>query len=747
MTASILRRLPSLFILVCSTAWLAACRPGQAADARSAANGAQGEPLDPVAVSDADFSRSTCQVLLNDELSSQRQNLLAGVVRRQLTRASARFAAGHRDAGLRALTGGLYLVRAGELRKEMYDTGAPALSAGADEVARVGNEGRALALYGMLQSFVKDGKERRDIDAHVAALGRWSGSTRSAGRMQAAGAEQRAAVGRSLFDASNTALERARDKTVAWIRRALESNISELPIRNSFEREEAIEAYRALRAGGATLIAIYLRHGDPQGALDAIDRADLSKMIPPGLRDRLERAADDDDPAAWLDLFQLFETANSASRPETALDEDLARAASWGTALALYRSEPGSMRGAGPLSVQLAQYGMAEVAPCVLASALRPGASAEDVGWALGLMLRAIVSEDEIAQLGAARRTFEASKPLLELAETPKLRAQVRPSAARLSYVMGALETRAGELDRARPLIEKAVRSEPSIEALGTLAAIERQRRDYKSALTRLDQIVALAKKGGDAASECEARTHIFEIHRDRNALPEAKTALDTALSRCLDARQLARGGASQARAERLLARVLEQYGDTAALRRATERAYDASLSDMRQLTATVLDAARRALLRGDISAARDAVQRAVEADLADEDIVYAALWLQLLERKLNIPSDGTVEEAFATIEDAASWSGKLRAWARGRMADAELIKSARSRLQHTEAVFYVAMAHHTGGKRDAALPKLREVAQSEAIELVEVAIARDLVFRESSARLDVKLPPNADLP
>ena len=698
-------------------------------------------------VSDADFSKSACQVLLNAEQSSGRLNLLAGVVRRQLTRSGARFAAGHREAGLRALTGGLYLVRAGELRKEMYDTGGPALAAGAAEVSRVGNEGRARALYGMLEASVSNPKERSDIDAHVSALTRWSGSTRSVGRMQAAGAEQRAAVGQSLFDSSDASLKQARNKTVTWIRRALESNISELPIRNAFEREEAIEAYRALRAGGATLIAVYLRHGDPQGAIDAIDGAELSKMIPPGLRDRLERAADDDDPSAWLDLFQLFETANSAARPETALDEDLARAAAWGTALALYRSEPGSMRGAGPLSVQLAQYGMAEAAPCVLSSALDASASAEDIGWALALMLRAIVSEDEVADLGAARRTFSASKALLDLAELPKLRGSVRPSAARLYYVMGALETRAGELERARPLLEKAVRSEPTIEALGTLAAIERQRRDYKAALTRFDQIIALAKKSGDPASECEARTHVFEVHRDRNALPDAKLALETALSRCLDARQLARGGASQARAERLLARVLEQYGDTAALRRATERAYDASLSDVRQLTATVLDAARRALLRGDISAARDAVQRAVEADLADEDIVYAALWLQLLERKLNVPSDGTVEEAFATIEDAASWPGRLRAWARGRMSDTELIKGARSRLQHTEAVFYVAMSHHTRGMRDTALPKLKEVAQSEAIELVEVAIARDLVFKESSASLDAKLPANADLP
>src|SRR3712207_5711791 len=99
MTAPILRRLPFLITFLCSTALLPACRPGQAADARSAADGAAGEPLDPVDVSDAEFSRSACQVLLNDEVSGQRQNLLAGVVRRQLMRANTRFGAGHREAG------------------------------------------------------------------------------------------------------------------------------------------------------------------------------------------------------------------------------------------------------------------------------------------------------------------------------------------------------------------------------------------------------------------------------------------------------------------------------------------------------------------------------------------------------------------------------------------------------------------------------------------------------------------------
>src|SRR5262249_17160883 len=137
---------------------------------------------------------------------------------------------------------------------------------------------------------------------------------------------------------------------------------------------------------------------------------------------------------------------------------------------------------------------------------------------------------------------------------------------------------------------------------------------------------------------------------------PQAERALEHALTRAVDAERVSRAGSAQARAERLLARVLEHYSDDRALRRATERAYAASNSDLRQLSATLLDAARRALTRSDLPAARSAVQRAIEADLPSDDLVYVALWLQLLERKLKVPSDGTVEEAYANIDDNAGW-------------------------------------------------------------------------------------------
>ena len=75
------------------------------------------------------------------------------------------------------------------------------------------------------------------------------------------------------------------------------------------------------------------------------------------------------------------------------------------------------MRGATPLAVLLLEHGMGEVAPALVAPALVEQPTVEDVSWAMGLALRAIVIEEEIGDLEAARRTFGAAKPILEIAE------------------------------------------------------------------------------------------------------------------------------------------------------------------------------------------------------------------------------------------------------------------------------------------------------------------------------------------
>src|SRR5690606_10983438 len=107
-----------------------------------------------------------------------------------------------------------------------------------------------------------------DVRGHLDAMRDFKRATRSNGKMQTTGSDQRAAVQRALVDARIKALEEARDRTLEWMQAALRA--ADGPIRSSFERDEAVEAYRAVRTGGAVIAALYLRHGDPRGALAAL---------------------------------------------------------------------------------------------------------------------------------------------------------------------------------------------------------------------------------------------------------------------------------------------------------------------------------------------------------------------------------------------------------------------------------------------------------------------------------------------
>ncbi|HYJ08873.1 MAG TPA: hypothetical protein VEX18_07680 [Polyangiaceae bacterium] len=690
-------------------------------------------PIRAVDVGEADFAEKTYQLLVDGEATRERTGTLVGVVRQQLRRTAARFDRGGSAAGLRALLGGFLLVRAGEHRPEFLDGGDKALGSGAAEVARLGQEGYAIALYSMLWSELPAGPSRKEVESHIKAIQDFSRSTRGAGPLQSAGAAARVAVQRALLESTPEALTSARDLLLTWIRRAVDYNATEQPVRSNVDRDEPLEAYRGLRDGPISLAALYLRHGDPRGALTAIDSAELSRLLSPELRDHLERAADERDPDAWAQLYRVFEGA--AESAESGFDPELMAGAAWGAALELFRVEPATLHGSMPLAAQLVTHGMAEVGSLVLANAITRASSREELGAGLGMVLNAIVAEDASGQLESARRTYLAAQKLLDLAEARTALGKVSPSAARVRYVMAAIETRHAELDRARPLLDRAVAVEPSIDALAMLASIQRQKKNLDGALTALAGVIDLARRSQDALAESDALYQKFEILRDAGRAEAAK-ALDEALARSVEAQRLGHPGPSQARIERLLARVIEQYGDAGAIRRATQRAYDAANGDARQLSATVLDAARRALTRNDLPAARAAAQRALEASLGSDEIVYIALWLQLLEKKFNTPSDGTVEEAYSSIDDASGWPTRLRAWARRRITDAELLAAARDPSERTEATFYIAMKEQIAGKAAEASARLRDVASSPAIDLMEVAIARDLVAGTKSYTL-----------
>jgi hypothetical protein len=156
------------------------------------------------------------------------------------------------------------------------------------------------------------------------------------------------------------------------------------------------------------------------------------------------------------------------------------------------------------------------------------------------------------------------------------------------------------------------------------------------------------------------------------------------------------------------------------------------------------VDATRRALTSNNLQAAREATQRALDATLPPEDMIYVALWLTLLEKKVGVSSDGLVEEVLASFDEASGWTVKLRQWARGKLDDAGLIAAAKTKPEQTEAAFYTAMSRYVRGDASATA-ELDKVAHSEAIDLVEVGIARDLVA--SRQAMAFKLPGGVTLP
>jgi hypothetical protein len=87
-----------------------------------------------------------------------------------------------------------------------------------------------------------------------------------------------------------------------------------------------------------------------------------------------------------------------------------------------------------------------------------------------------------------------------------------------------------------------------------------------------------------------------------------------------------------------------------------------------------------------------------------------------------------------------------VASWALGKLSDDQLRQAATRRTEQVEAVFYIALSARVRGETSAALEGLRQVANSEALELVEVTVARDLLHQQSRIARPA-LPGSVELP
>jgi len=694
---------------------------------------------------DAHFAEAIRQLLVDGKPSEKRTKLLSLAVRTQLQHAGELFARGADTLGANAVLGAFMLLGSGEARANVLDASSlPALDGAIARFSARGEEGRALALLSLKQSLTAKGSpESSEIEAHLAAIRQWKTDTRATGAMQGLSAEQREAVARALLEPSEDNLVTATRAVDRWIERAVEINVTFQETRQLPDREEAVEAFRALQTGAYVMAALHLRQGRFADSLQAVESGAAARIARPNFFARLRAAAVDGRAEDHRALArELTELGRSEESDDEAVDPNVVDAALWGIGIEAYRRDPQSLAVAFLLGNQLVSYGMPEVAPLILEPALGAAPSASSLNGALELVGSALSEEESSPTTATARRIHASASRLLALTETPAYLGKLRTSSARLRQLMAALELRAGNSEAARDHMILAARFEPTVGGLASLATLQQQLGDPKAARETADRATHLVAEALPNLEIAQAHLVVFELARDGGDASTARQALDRALTITLEARRLGGSNELGLRAETLLARVFDGYGEHERATRAMARALDLADLHRPRLTETMLAAIGRAVVRRDLGAARVALGLGIKADTDRDALVYGALWVGELERMLGESTDGKVSRVFAEAVNGNGWTARLARWARGSLSDAELTQAAKNHSDRVEAAFYLALRAKARKAPDGG-ERLRAVAQDPLVDLYEVRLARDML----APQLQLGLPRDVLVP
>jgi tetratricopeptide (TPR) repeat protein len=457
---------------------------------------------------------------------------------------------------------------------------------------------------------------------------------------------------------------------------------------------------------------------------------------------------DKPDATRWIDLRHAL-TPNARDRDhedEEALeDRELLRAAGFGIACQAYRADPTQPEGAAVVAAVLQDLGLAEASPAVIVEATKAHADARTVSGALAITMRAMNAELEADDPDGVRRTFVAAAPLLALAGKRELSGQLQPGGARVRYLMGKVELQQGRLDVARKLLTDSSTEEKSGRVLLDLARIDRHDDKVPDALEELRDALSAPDTQKDPALRGEVLLTISDLTRERGDVSAAKKPLSDAVKELALARTTSDAD-DRAQVERVLSRVLDRFGAAQRAQQALERAFEATPHDKGQIALTLGQLIARAYVHGDLTGARDGLARALSAELDSDDLVYYALWVRLLERQLQKPSDGAAGRIFASNLDDGRWTGRLSAFGAGKITSDALIASAKTPTQKTEALFYAAMDRRAAGDAKGLDSALKEVLSGGGVDLMEVGIARE-ILTGPRAQIGGPLPVDVALP
>lgn len=730
-----------LFFVLGAPMALAACGPPRDRFGRPS-HGAERGSVAGSEVSEEAFAAAVRDLLTSEPSSRERQLRLQGVVGRQMARVSSRYKAKDRDRAVSSLQGAMVLVHAGELKREALGSfGYEALRSASEDFAKQGDEGRARASYEMLLQIAPP-QERAEIKAHLEAISVWTRDTAGGGVMQTAGALEAAAVTRHLLEPSREARDEALARTMDFVEKASAVRNARRVRGTQVTREEGLEAIRALDTGATVLSALYLRNADAQGARAAIEK--VKEIARPELLRALDAVLSGPNSDKWLELARMLRPPVRQARGEEedfGRDAELLRMASFAAAAEAYRLDPAAPEPASFVAAMLVDLGMGEAAPAVLADAVKAQRDPRILGLALAITMQAMSRAVEAEEPDSVRRTFRAAAPVLAAADVQN---KMQPGPARVYGMMGEIESREGRLEDARTFLNAAAAREKAGGVLLALARIDWHDGKAKDAEPRLKAALVAEDALKDPGLRAEVLLFSSDIMREQGDPKGARKPLSDALRDLAKARSTAEGD-DRARVERMIARALDRFGAFSSGTKALERALEAAPRDKRQTAATLGQFVGRAFVKGDLSAARDGLARGLTAELPREDIVYYALWVRLLERQLKATADSSADRVLTEAASDPRWVGRVAAFGAGKLRALDLVAAAQTPTQKTEALFYSAIDRRLAGDPKGEADLLKQVVRSAGIDLMEVALARDIV---SGARASLGGPvPEVGLP
>jgi hypothetical protein len=690
--------------------------------------------LPPVEVADAEFATTAYRLLEDGTPSAQRSAVLAGTVQRQLSHAAASFRKGDLARGADAVVGAMAIVRAGEMRPDMFDAdGMVALRGAFQRFSALGDEGRALALLDMQRELLPPSSpQRNELEEHEQALARWRADTRPSSKMERLAAKQHIAVADALLRPSERSLRAAETAINAWVAEAVKINLEYQRTRRAPRRTIIVEAYKALQLGSETMAAVFLRHGRARDAVVALDKGAAGRVADGQFFARLQSAGEADSGEDWRLLATAFKK-RGLDDDEVQMDPGLFAAASWGIALEAFRRDPTSYRVAHVLASHLSSHGMPEVAPLVLGRALGADPTTVALSGAMRVVERSLRTAAEGQDAPAARRIFAASRRVLNLADRPRHRRRVAPTSSSLRHLMATIELQSGNARRGRALLAEAQKSAPTLNGYVKIATLERQAGRSKAALTNLRRAIKLPGARSQPLLLAKAHLMASSILRSEKDEDAAERELKRAIAIATEARSTGPVG-RHVRAELLLLEALHRSGREQDAAAAAKRAADHTDGDPALLGEVLMAALSHAMLHRDVGAARAALQLGFKAHVSKRDMIRGALWLMLLELEQGEPSDGKVERVLADAADGDDWWNVAARWARGLASDALLREASQTHVDRVRADFYIAMrARLRKGSAAKAEARLREVASDPVFWEPEVDLARDFLDSRSS--------------